>query len=71
MSLFTCLYHFISSLLASSNLMSFCCYELAKNPLIQEKLRKDIHEVLKKNDMKISYEAIKDMNYLHMVLEGL
>ena len=54
----------------SSTTMTFCLYELACNPDIQKKLRKEIDSVLKTNDGKITYEAIMDMEYLDKVVNG-
>ena len=50
--------------------MTFGLYELSLNPDIQEKLRDDIREVLAKHDNKLTYEAMLDMKYLQMVIDG-
>jgi cytochrome P450 family 6 len=50
----------------SSSSISFCLYELAKNPEIQRKLQNEIDEVLL-TDNKVheyDYEKIKSMKYL-------
>uniref|UniRef100_A0A1Y1NJR9 Cytochrome P450 n=1 Tax=Photinus pyralis TaxID=7054 RepID=A0A1Y1NJR9_PHOPY len=44
--------------------MTFCFFELSRNPHAQETLRAEIREVLKKNDSKITYNAIMQMPYL-------
>lgn len=54
----------------SATLMTFCMFELAANEDIQDMLRKEIVNVLKKYDGKITYDAIMDMPYLEMVLQG-
>lgn len=61
---------FIGGFETSSALMSFCLYELAKNPSVQEKTRQEVLSVLKKYDNQICYEAIRDMSYLERVLLG-
>jgi len=61
---------FIAGFETSSTTMTFCLYELALNPDIQEVLRNEIDTVLKKHDGKISYEAIQEMTYLDKVVEG-
>lgn len=61
---------FLAGFDTSSTTMSFCLYELALNPEVQDKLRKEILEVLEQNDNEISYESIKEMKYLDMVLQG-
>lgn len=50
--------------------MTFALYELALNPDIQEKLRSDIKDVLSRHDNKLTYEAMLDMKYLQMVIDG-
>ncbi|XP_022919765.2 cytochrome P450 6a2-like [Onthophagus taurus] len=47
---------------------TFCLYELARNPDIQEKLRKEIWECLNKNKGKFSYDGIVEMKYLDKIV---
>lgn len=54
----------------SANTISYCLYELAQNQDIQDKLREEINEILKKHDGELSYESIKDMVYLDKVSKG-
>jgi len=54
----------------SSTTMSFCLYELALNPPIQEYVQKEIDAVLKKHGNKITYEAIQEMVYLDNTISG-
>ena len=61
---------FIAGLETSSTTMTFCLYELAINPDIQEVLRNEIDTVLEKHDGNISYEAIQEMTYLDKVVAG-
>lgn len=53
----------------SSATMSHAIYELAQNQSIQEKIRKEIKEVLDSADGVISYDNIKKMNYLEKVFQ--
>lgn len=53
---------------SNSSSTSFTLYELAMQPQLQDRLRKEICTVLDKVNGEISYEAIKSMTYLHMVL---
>jgi hypothetical protein len=55
----------------TSVLLTFACYELALNQDIQEKLRKEIKDVLGKYGGHCSYDALMEMTYLEMVLLGL
>jgi len=50
--------------------MSYCLYELALNQDIQVELRKQIEHTLNENKGIITYDMIKDMKYLDMVLNG-
>lgn len=52
----------------SSTLMTFCIYELALNPDIQERLREEIKEATDENDGKLSYEMLVGMKYMDMVI---
>lgn len=51
-----------------STLMAFMAYELAVNPNIQDRLREEIKETLKKCDGKVSYDVIMSMKYMDMVV---
>lgn len=62
---------FIAGFETSSTTTSYALYELAKNPRVQEKLRKEIDTVLEKHDGKITYEAVMEMQYLTLVIEGI
>ncbi|XP_061396405.1 probable cytochrome P450 6a13 [Musca vetustissima] len=59
---------FLAGFDTSSTTISFCLYELALNPEVQEKLRQEIGEVLEKNNNELSYEVLKEMKYLDMVI---
>ncbi|XP_031628978.1 probable cytochrome P450 6d4 [Contarinia nasturtii] len=48
----------------SSTTMSFCMYELAKNPDIQERVRNEIKTVLAQHNEQITYESVSEMKYL-------
>ncbi|PSN40749.1 hypothetical protein C0J52_13699 [Blattella germanica] len=54
----------------SSSTLSFCLYELAINPEIQDKLRGTIKSTLQQYDGKITYDAVQEMSYLNKVLDG-
>lgn len=61
---------FLAGFETSATTLTSTLYELAVNQDIQDKMRKEIHDVLKKNDSKITYEAIMDMTYMDKVLDG-
>jgi cytochrome P450 family 6 len=50
--------------------MTFCLYELAMNPDIQERVRNEIDTVLDRHGGNITYEAIIEMEYLDKVVSG-
>lgn len=51
-----------------STLMCFTAYELAVNPFIQDKLRKEVDLTLEECKGHLTYEALLKMEYLDMVL---
>jgi cytochrome P450 family 6 len=61
---------FLAGFETSSTTMTFCLYELAINPDIQEVLRNEIDTVLEVHDGNISYEIIQEMTYLDKVVAG-
>lgn len=52
----------------SSTLMSYCLYELSKNPEIQEKLQKEIDQVWKKHNGELTEEGLQELTYMDKVL---
>ena len=49
----------------SANTLAFTCYQLAKNPEIQEKLRDEINSTTKES---LTYEDLQKMPYLEQVI---
>lgn len=54
----------------SSTATSYVMYELALNQEIQDKVRKEIRDVLKKYNGEITYDAVMDMKYMKQVVDG-
>lgn len=54
----------------SSTTIAFALAELSNNQEVQDKLRKEIEEKTKETDGEITYEALSDMSYLNMVVNG-
>ena len=50
--------------------MTYCLYELALNPKLQEKARQSIKDVLAKHDGELTYEASLDMKYIERCING-
>ncbi|KAJ8911331.1 hypothetical protein NQ315_017027, partial [Exocentrus adspersus] len=55
---------FIAGFDTSSSAMNFAIYELCKNPTIQEKVREEIRDVLKKHGGQLTYEDLAEMKYM-------
>ncbi|XP_051167208.1 uncharacterized protein LOC127285301 [Leptopilina boulardi] len=51
-----------------SAVMAFCLFELAKHKEIQNKLRNQINDGIIKNNGKITYELVTELQYLDMIL---
>lgn len=65
-----CFLFLIAGFDTSSTGMTFVVYELARHEDIQEKLRTEILEILKKYDGEITYEGIMEIPYLDKVIDG-
>lgn len=50
--------------------MQYCCAELAQNQDIQEKVRQETREVLKKYNGELTYEAAQELTYLKQCIDG-
>lgn len=54
----------------SSSTLSFCLYELAKNPEIQRRVHDEIDRVLQLHNEQITYESISELKYLDACIDG-
>jgi len=61
---------FLAGFETSSTTMTFCLYELALNPDIQQRVRNEIDTVLERHDGNITYESVFEMEYLDKVVSG-
>lgn len=61
---------FVAGYETASNTIAFCLYELALNSEIQETARREIRVVTEKRGGRLTYEAVKEMTYLDMVILG-
>jgi len=56
----------------SSTAMSYALFELAQNEEVQEKARKNVQEVLNKNEGKFTYDSVSEMSYIdHCISESM
>lgn len=60
---------FLAGIETVSTLLSYAFYELAVHPDVQDKLIKEIDEVLKSNS-KVTYEILMKMKYMDMFVSG-
>ncbi|XP_062538793.1 probable cytochrome P450 6d5 [Armigeres subalbatus] len=60
---------FLAGFETSSSTMSFCLYELAKNPEIQRKVQEEIDAVTALHDGKLTYDSINEMRYLECCID--
>ncbi|KAI7815164.1 cytochrome p450, partial [Rhyzopertha dominica] len=60
---------FLAAFDTTANSLAFAMAEISRNLEIQDRLREEILNVLEKYDGKITYDAIKEMEYLNCVLE--
>lgn len=65
-----CFGFFLGGFETTSLLSTFVLYELSKNQKIQDTLREEIQNVLKKNDDHLTYDALSDMSYMNQVVDG-
>ena len=54
----------------SGSTLSFALYELALHPEIQQNVRAEILQVLRKHGGKLTYDGMQDMSYLERVVSG-
>ncbi|XP_055585308.1 cytochrome P450 6a2-like [Uranotaenia lowii] len=63
-----CFVFFLAGFETSSTTMNFCLYELAKNPDVQDQLRKEINQALTQDNGNIKYDTLMGMDYLDRVV---
>ncbi|XP_050069632.1 probable cytochrome P450 6a14 isoform X2 [Anopheles maculipalpis] len=59
---------FLAGFETSSTTQSFCLYELAKNPDIQERLRQEINQAINENGGQVTYDVAMSIQYLDNVI---
>lgn len=62
--------YFIGGYHNNATALTIALFELALNPLVQSKVRKEVLSVLEKHDGEINYESLQEMSYLDMVVNG-
>jgi cytochrome P450 family 6 len=65
-----CFLFFVAGFETSSSTASFVLYNLALHDDVQERLREDVKKAIARHGEKVSYEAVGEMKYLQMVIDG-
>ncbi|KAJ8874021.1 hypothetical protein PR048_024861 [Dryococelus australis] len=63
-----CYVFFAAGYETSSATMSFCLYELALNPDVQERVRSEVDRMLESSGGNATYESVQDLEYLDAVV---
>lgn len=53
-----------------STAMTYALFELALNRPIQDRVRREINDVIERHDGKITYDNLMEMTYLDQVIYG-
>jgi cytochrome P450 family 6 len=61
---------FLAGFETSSSTLTYAFMEMARNPLVQQKARQNIDEVLEKHNGVMSYQALQEMTYLDWIIQG-
>lgn len=64
-----CWVFFAGGFETAATLVTFCLFELSRNKEVQDKLREEVLQVLKKHDGKFTYESINDLKYTEKVIK--
>lgn len=62
---------FVAGFETSSGVLSHCLMELSKHADVQEKLYREITEVLTKNDYNVTHDLLHQIPYLDQVIYGI
>lgn len=65
-----CYLFFAAGFETTSTALAYIMMELALNKSIQNKVRDEIIETLEKYNGQITYDSVKEMTYIDMVIEG-
>lgn len=65
-----CFIFLLAGFETSSTTMSYCLYELARNPECQRKVQQEIENVLHKHNGEITYDSVSEMHFLESCIDG-
>jgi cytochrome P450 family 6 len=61
---------FLAGFETTASTLSYCLFELSRNPDVQEKLHDQVKSVLESHQGDISYDVLKEIGYLDQVING-
>jgi len=61
---------FVAGFDTSASTLGFALYELAKQPELQVKLRKEIDEALQLHQGEFTYDSMQELRYMELVIAG-
>lgn len=61
---------FVAAFETTSTTMAYCLLELAANPHVQDNMRQEILDALAQNHGTLTYDVIKNMQYMEKVISG-
>lgn len=61
---------FLAGYETTSNTITFALYHMAKDKMIQNQARREIVSVLEKHNGQLTYDALKEMTYVEMIING-
>lgn len=64
-----CLAFYVAGHETSSSVQSYCLFELALHPEIQDRVHKEIDTVITKHG-GVTYQSLMELEYLEMVIYG-
>lgn len=65
-----CFIFFIAGYETSSSTMTFALFELCQHQDIQDKVREEILQTLRKYNGELTYDAVQEMTYMQQVIKG-
>lgn len=61
---------FFAGFETSSSTLTLALMEMARSPLVQQKAKENIEQVLEQHNGQMSYQALQEMTYLDWILQG-
>lgn len=62
---------YVAGFETTSSTLSYCLYELARHPEIQQQIQEEIETVLDQNGGTFTYDSLIELKYLESVIDGM